>query len=127
MSHSEQRPSVSDGPRSAAERRTVDSESSADSACRPSVSIRCPSCGEPISATLALPGGDSADARTTDDPGEYRKTGRADGAAVVADGGTNPEDERPDPGPNPALEGELCGKPLRCTDCEGEFELLFYY
>ncbi|QCJ47271.1 hypothetical protein [Haloprofundus sp. MHR1] len=127
MSQSEQPASVSDGPQSAAERRTADSESSVDSECRPSVSIRCPSCGERISATLALSGGESSDARATDDPGEYGKRKRAGEATIAADGGVDTEHQRTAPVSDPALEDELCGKSVQCTDCDGEFELLFYY
>ncbi|WP_224332854.1 hypothetical protein [Haloprofundus halobius] len=118
MSQSEHQPSIGDGSSPPSEQSVADAASDA----QPSVSIQCPSCDERVSATLALSDGDTVNATVNGDT----ETEDSAGGPVATDGGSTAEGGRRD-AVDSTLEGELCGKPVRCSACDDEFELLFYH
>ncbi|WP_224447843.1 hypothetical protein [Haloprofundus salilacus] len=128
MSESEQRRSISEGSPSASKRQSSATEnvpsatenvpsspedrtslsepedSLPTTESPPSVSVTCPSCGDDVSAALALTDGGLASGTS----------GTSSDSLLSSDGGiSNPEDE-------------LCGKSVHCRSCGEAFELLFY-
>ncbi|KTG10851.1 hypothetical protein AUR64_06595 [Haloprofundus marisrubri] len=125
MSQSEHQPSASDEPQPA----VSGSDTATEEQRRPSVTIPCPSCDKRVDATLGL-SDDESEPSPSNHGADYPETEGVDGGAVATDGGSTAEDGQPtadQSSADPMLNGELCGKPVRCGDCGDEFELLFYH